>query len=693
MTDKYEIEVLLRPPVELHSSIVSGLSAYVMLSLPEQLMMTQSTAYTSAALLTWFSVYRAKQALSIIRYHNNLKRTPRYYLSSNQIPISNQGLFVGRGFLWTQKHTERIYAARDRNAEKYTRPNATIQWLRRKEIEWERTYLRHITKLTAADNVLNLVRPPPKTGGDPIIHGVGYGDEQDVYLPLSERPGHTAVVARTRHGKTRLAETLITQDIHREEKNCVVVFDPKGDADLLKRTYVEAKKAKRKMIIVHLGHPEMSARYNAIGSFSRITEPASRLANGIPGEGDGRAFKDFAWQFVNTINVALFKLGEQPDYLKIRRYISDIDPLFVRYSLYWLEKNGPADWEKQLGLAESHINSNKLSRAEQGREIKAVALARYIRQIDVFDPVIEGLISAFRFEREYFQKITGAVKPLLEKLTTGKIAEVLSPNLTDIDDNRPVLDWLEAIRTNAVVFVALDALTDPEVAEVFGQSAFSDLTSLAGHIYKHGVYDGLPELGGNNEKTKVIIHGDEFSDLLGPQFKTLINKSGGAGYILNLYTQTWSDVIAELGDVAKAGQVAGNIGTVIMMGVKEISTCEMLTKQLPEVNVSEVTAVSSVTDASSLSEGVTFVSQNQDRISVSRVPMIGPADIVALPKGQAFMLINGSELWKIRIPLPTKADDKELPDDLTSMLNEMQQSYRSNQDYSFTDSIDFSVFH
>jgi len=63
------------------------------------------------------------------------------------------------------------------------------------------------------------------------------------------------------------------------------------------------------------------------------------------------------------------------------------------------------------------------------------------------------------------------------------------------------------------------------------------------------------------------------------------------------------------------------------------------------------------------------------------VAMISPADIVALPKGQAFVLLRGSELWKIRIPMPSKVDDLELPDDLGSMLHQMQQSYSSVLDW------------
>jgi hypothetical protein len=34
--------------------------------------------------------------------------------------------------------------------------------------------------------------------------------------------------------------------------------------------------------------------------------------------------------------------------------------------------------------------------------------------------------------------------------------------------------------------------------------------------------------------------------------------------------------------------------------------------------------------------------------------MITPADLVALPKGQAFALIEGGQLYKLRLPMPGK---------------------------------------
>ncbi len=57
----------------------------------------------------------------------------------------------------------------------------------------------------------------------------------------------------------------------------------------------------------------------------------------------------------------------------------------------------------------------------------------------LYDPILDGLRSAVRYDRTYFDKIVASLLPLLEKLTTGKTAELLSPDYQDIDDTRPIL--------------------------------------------------------------------------------------------------------------------------------------------------------------------------------------------------------------------------------------------------------------
>ena len=176
----------------------------------------------------------------------------------------------------------------------------------------------------------------------------------------------------------------------------------------------------------------------------------------------------------------------------------------------------------------------------------------------------------------------------------------------------------------------------------------------------------------------ISLHADEFNELIGDEFVPLLNKAGGAGFQVTACTQTWSDVEARIGSAAKAGQVAGNFNTMIMLRVKELATAEMLTEQLPTVETHTLMSVSGVDDSSDPGSGVDFKSRNEDRISVADVPMLCAADLVALPKGQAFALLEGGQLWKIRMPLPDSRDDAMMPHALEDIAGDMQRHYITN---------------
>ena len=475
-------------------------------------------------------------------------------------------------------------------------------------------------------------------GGLPRLHGIE-PDEVEVTLPLAERVGHTLVLGTTRVGKTRLAELLITQDIRRKiagQHEICIVFDPKGDAGLLRRMYLEAKRAGREgeFYVFHLGQPNTSARYNAIGRFGRITEVASRLAGQLSGEGNSAAFREFAWRFVNIIARALVELGRRPDYLLIQRHVVNIDPLFVEYAAHFFAKHDPKAWEAIVQI-EGKLNEKNTPRHMAGRDKRVVAIELYLNRAKLYDPVLEGLRSAVRYDRTYFDKIVASLLPLLEKLTTGKIAQLLAPDYTDLNDPRPIFDWMQIIRKRAIVYIGLDTLSDAEVAAAVGNSMFADLVSVAGHLYKFGVDDGLPGCD-PGEKLPINLHADEFNELMGDEFIPLINKGGGAGVQVTAYTQTLSDIEARLGNRAKAGQVVGNFNNLIMWRVRETATAELLTKQLPTVDVYSTSVVSGATDSSDPQGATAFTSNTQDRINTHSVPLIEPAHIVALPKGQAF---------------------------------------------------------
>jgi conjugative coupling factor TraD (SXT/TOL subfamily) len=293
--------------------------------------------------------------------------------------------------------------------------------------------------------------------------------------------------------------------------------------------------------------------------------------------------------------------------------------------------------------------------------------------------VLDGLISAFKYDRTYFDKLVSSVGPLMEKLTSGKIAELIAPEYFDVHDPRPIFDWEQVIRQQAIVYVGLDALSDTTVASAVGNAMFADLTSVAGRLYKHGRYAGLPDIGELGESPPISVHADEFNELIGEEFIPLLNKAGGAGFQVTAYTQTWSDIEARVGNRALAGQVAGNLNTLIVLRVLDPVTARMLTDKLPEVEINMLMQVTGATDSSVPGSEVDFTSSSQDRIAVQRVPTLAPADLIALPKGQAFALLEGGQLWKLRLPLPDSRHDSQLPATLAAAAEEMANHYRTGE--------------
>lgn len=686
MAQPHAIEVLLRPAVELYTVAVCAGAAFLCLVAPWSLALSPLLGLGSALAFLAFGAIRFRDAWVILRYRRNIRRLPRYVMTSRDVPVSRHRLFIGRGFPWEQRHTHRLMQTYRPEFRRYVESAPAYRLARRLEerLELAPFPLSRLAKTLNWDSPLNPVRPLPPVGGMPRLHGIE-PNEVDVTLPLGERVGHSLVLGTTRVGKTRLAELFITQDIRRRnaagEHEVVIVFDPKGDADLLKRMYVEAKRAgrEREFYVFHLGWPDISARYNAVGRFGRISEVATRIAGQLSGEGNSAAFREFAWRFVNIIARALVELGQRPDYLLIQRHVVNIDALFIEYAQHYFAEHEPKAWEIIVQL-EGRLNDKNIPRHMVGREKRVVALEQYLSQVRVYDPVLDGLRSAVRYDRTYFDKIVASLLPLLEKLTTGKIAQLLAPNYSDLNDPRPIFDWMQVVRKRAVVYVGLDALSDAEVAAAVGNSMFSDLVSVAGHIYKFGIDDGLPGATAG-AKVPINVHADEFNELMGEEFIPLVNKGGGAGLQVTAYTQTLSDIEARIGNRAKAGQVVGNFNNLFMLRVRETATAELLTRQLPKVEVYATSLMSGATDSSDPRGNTAFTSNTQDRISTSSVPLIEPAHVVGLPKGQAFALLQGGQLWKIRMPLPAPDPDEVMPKDLQQLAGHMRQHYAEAGDW------------
>ncbi|HBC9530563.1 TPA: conjugative coupling factor TraD, PFGI-1 class, partial [Escherichia coli] len=114
--------------------------------------------------------------------------------------------------------------------------------------------------------------------------------------------------------------------------------------------------------------------------------------------------------------------------------------------------------------------------------------------------------------------------------------------------------------------------------------------------------------------------------------------------------------------------------------VRENRTAELLTSQLPQVEIYTKTLVSGHQDTADVTSGQDFTSSTQDRVGTVKVPLLEPADIVTLPKGQAFALLEGGQLWKIRMPLPAPdKDDALMPESIAKVAEAMRRHYHTGE--------------
>ncbi len=685
------MEGLLRPPIEGWSAVTAFGIAGVAVAAPWALMMPQPLGLLTGAIAAGFGWIRTREALGVYRYQRGLKFTKITRVAPHRLPVTKEHLYLGEGFEWTQKHTQRKLDTQQKNVQEYVRPSALEVRLARageKIRQWTdqkpAAPLRKVVR--AAVDVGGTANPFASgvdLGGTPVLHGVGVLQEGPVKLRQASRNGHMLVMGTTRVGKTRLLELLVTQDIH--AGHVVIVIDPKGDAELMLRMHAEARRAGREQsfYLFHLGYPDISARYNGIGNFARITEVAGRSTNALPSAGNSAAFKEFSWRFTNIVAQAQVALGRIPTYETLLKDVTGIDPLFMDYANMMFRKLAAEgrfkDYERRLQELQALIQAKKapVPRSLADRAPDLLAMFLFIKESRLDDKVLLGLAAAFSYERSFYEKIVASLGPFLEKLTSGAVGKLISPDYFDPNDKRPIFDWMTVFRQGGIVYAGLDALSDSVVSSAVGNSMLSDLVSVGGKLYKTGLDPHTP--GGKLKLPKVCCHFDEVNEIAGPEFVPMVNKLGGSGFQITAYTQSMFDIEAKVGDKAKAGQIMDNFNHLVMLRVRSVATANLIADQLPQVNVVHLTPMSGVTDTAAQGNGVDFTSRNDDIVTSVKAPLFEASDILELPQGQAFALLEGNRRFKIRIPLADTTGDPFIPKSLKVVAEDMKRRYRTSE--------------
>lgn len=616
-------ENLLRPAHETWAVIGWGVSSLVT---PVMWLATNAPLAPFLA-MTAISIFmcaiRAKQTYRLWRNKVSLCGYPfsfmRTSLLKQLIAKNPESVWLGAGWDWKPEHTQQLYEVKKRNLQTILPPKWFLKLIG----------MQHMLKPFV---------------GLPWLHGLNQ-TEDHVYVPHEALEGHTLIFGTTGAGKTRMFEILIVQAIMRGET--VVIVDPKGDKELKDIAQRACQIAGRPDSFVEFNpaHPACSVRLDPLRNWNNVTELASRIAALMPSESGSDTFTQMAWKAVYVVAEALVYTDQMPTLVKLRRYIEGGPERLMEQSLrVYFQRNVP-HWESLLAPLLQRARDGKLPSKAMGTPELTAYMAYYKNDIpeERRAPEIDGLLAMVEHNREHLGKILASLVPLLVMLTAGEIGKMLSPDTTDINDDRTILDTKKIVNSRHVLYLGLNSLSNSTVGSAIGSIVLADFAAVAGEIYNYG------------KRTKINLLVDEAAEVVNIPLIQILNKARGAGFVTYLAAQTLPDFIARMGNEARARQILGNCNNLISLRVKDRLTQEFIVETIGETEIQIVSR--------GMSSGVRPDDKNLDidrntnitkSINEQTVEVFPPAMLGMLPNLEYIAFVSGGRLIKGRLPKLTE---------------------------------------
>lgn len=571
--------------------------------------------------------YRAYQAWGLFEAKANLAgnafwKAPTSYVDQRVKQCKNQ-LWLGLGFRWTGKHTQRATEMQKYAVEDLLPPSWALRLLGKQDDLHE-------------------------AKGEPWIHGIE-NEEKDIAVPWGHVEGNWTFFGTTGAGKTRLYELLAYQVIRKGD--VLIVFDPKYDKDLRQTLIKTCKKAGRDKAFCefHPAFPERSVRIDPVKNFSRETEIPSRIADILGGEGGaGDNFVSFAWRAMHAITIALLYVEERPSLKKIRFYIeSGPEPLLEKCLKKFLGQWSPGAWEDHVTAWEQKIAGAKGGkgvnvRLKTGTQRQQAMVQVYHEAVPTEAKIddVNGIVNVSEHAREHYGKMIGVLIPLLTQLTAAPLDDLLSPDYDDFDDKREIVDMEKIIRDKRVLYIATDSLADATVGSAIAAILLSDLRAVAGARYNYGTPDDV----------RIHILCDEACELVTPPLIAILNKGRGAGMISYLATQNFSDYIWKFGSEDAARMVIGNGNNRLALRVVDTKTQEYMAENFGETTIIRTAASNSSTTRTE-EPGMEYGGSVSNSVSEQAAALFPGYLLGKLPDLQYVAAISGGKIFKGRLPL------------------------------------------
>lgn len=353
----------------------------------------------------------------------------------------------------------------------------------------------------------------------------------DISIPDKDRKRHTFIIGTTGVGKTRLAESMIEQDIRKG--NSVVFFDPKGDQDIFSKIYEVAIDCGREddLMLVTPVYPEYSAVIDPLAYYFYPEELVNHIISGI-------------------------KAGKEPYY---RETAKTITMSIVMANILIAKAEGrPATQNIEMvrQCAQFKTLEEIATSLERISSPEGIAIASTIRRFTNGDD-------------EHFAKVSSSLQNCLNELTQGNIGKIIG----QADSNR-FMERLEQGRP-VILVVQTSSMIVRESGAVLGKVILSMIQSFIGRVY-----------GCNRKRVTppLAIYIDEAQSLLYEGAEELFSKAGSADVMMTAFTQSVKNLYAVIGeDFARA--ILDNTNTKIFMRCVDAETAEYVVKHFGVKNV------------------------------------------------------------------------------------------------------------
>ncbi len=400
----------------------------------------------------------------------------------------------------------------------------------------------------------------------------------DIYKSPDMRSTHLICLGRTRWGKTRFIERAIVDDI--ESGFSIFHIDPKMDYDGLEAILDAVIRTERvdDFMLFSPIYPEVSVNLNPF--YQQIPDAISDIIKAMSPAGGEDFFREIAGELGKAVSTALYLEGaNEIRFVDIFQYtsIDEIEKLYMRI------ERAPDDGDLVIG-------NTKVSK----KQLK-----------------IDGLLAVKKLkdkDRTYWSKVNTTLELVLSQLSTGLVGEVFgkasgNPLLSAMMDAKPFIF--------TAVLGSLYLGKDPagKVARMINamhEKAYGFLYSKFGKLN--------PPISEYWDEGSVVIYDGAVEK---------INKVGGIGGYIHIFTQSFSDFKMNIGE--ERTKVFFDNADFMALSVIDYETAKYFS------------------DASGT---ILKLRPMWDRINITAVPemqpLIKPEYFMQMPKGAFHAFIEGS---------------------------------------------------